>query len=51
MLQMRMMMNRQAAPVMMQPQNQPVFEGLGLMAELDNATLPSESPSLGTFSV
>ena len=41
MMQMRIMMsqNQRAAPAMMQPQNQPSFDGLGLMAELQ-----SESP-------
>ena len=41
MMQMRIIMsqNQRAAPVMMQPQNQPSFDGLGLMAELQ-----SESP-------
>ena len=56
MMQMWMMMsqNRQAAPMMMPPQNQAnqPFKGLGLMAEL-NDTLPSESPgpSLSTYSI
>ena len=56
MMQMRMMMsqNQQAAPIMMPPQNQAnqPFEGLGLMAEL-NDMLPSESPgpSLSTYSI
>jgi hypothetical protein len=56
MMQMRMMIsqNRQAAPMMMPPQNQvsQPFEGLGLMAEL-NEVLPPESPgpSLSTYSI
>ena len=56
MMQMRMMMsqNRQAAPMMMPPQNQAnqPFKGLRLMAKL-NDTLPSESPgpSLSTYSI
>jgi len=46
MMQMRIMMsqNQRAAPAMMQPQNQPSFDGLGLMAELNGATLQSELP-------
>ena len=46
MMQMQMMMsqNQQAAPMVMQSQNQPSFEGFGLMAELNDAILPSVSP-------
>ena len=38
MMQMRIMMsqNQRAALAMMQPQNQPSFDGLGLMAELQS---------------
>jgi hypothetical protein len=45
MMKMRMMMsqNQQAAPMMMQSQNPSSFEGLGLMAELNDTGLPSES--------
>ncbi|KAN0105459.1 hypothetical protein V8E52_011011 [Russula decolorans] len=56
MMQMRMMMSQQSVstrlPSMMQPQNQPSLEGFGLMAELNAAVLPSESPSpLSPFSI
>lgn len=53
MLQMRMMMsrNQQAAPMMMQSQNPSSFEGLGLMAELNDTGLPSESSSLSSYPV
>jgi hypothetical protein len=56
MMQMRMMMSQQSVsmwlPSMMQPQNQPLLEGFGLMAELNAAVLPSESPSpLSPFSI
>ena len=37
-------------PAMMQSQNQPSFDGLGLMAELNGATLQSEMP-LTPFSI
>jgi hypothetical protein len=52
MMQMRMMMsqNQQAMPRLMQPQD-PLLEGLGLMAELNGATLPSESSSLTSFNI
>jgi hypothetical protein len=45
MMQMRMMMsqNSQAAPTAIQSQNQPSFETFGLMAELNDAILPSGS--------
>jgi hypothetical protein len=47
MLQMRIMMsqNQQMALTMMQPQNQASFGGYGLMAELNDPSLMSESPS------
>jgi hypothetical protein len=47
MMQMRIMMSqsRQTAP-MMQSQNPSLFEGFGLMAELNDAASTSESPSL-----
>jgi hypothetical protein len=53
MLQMCMMMswNQQAAPMMMQSQNPSLFEGLGLMAELNDTGLPSESSSLSSYPV
>src|SRR6267154_5588582 len=53
MMQMRVMMSQswQGALTMMQSQNQPSFEGLGLMGELNGATLSSESLSLGSFSI
>ena len=53
MMQMRVMMSQsqQGALTMMQSQNQPSFEGLGLMGELNGAMLSSESPSLGSFSI
>ena len=51
MLQMRMMMsqNRQAVPAMMQTQNQPSLDGFGLMAELNDATLPSDPSPLTPY--
>ena len=47
MMQMRIMMSqsRQTAPTM-QSQNPSLFEGFGLMAELNDAASTSESPSL-----
>ena len=54
-MQMCIMMsqNRQGAQMVMAmaSQNQPSFEGLGLMSELNGAVLSSESPSLSPFSV
>jgi hypothetical protein len=53
MMQMRMMIsqNQQVVPGMMQRQNQSSFGGLGLMDELNNSSLASDSPSLSTFSI
>ena len=55
MMQMRIMMSQNwqgAQMAMAMPsQNQPSFEGFGLMSELNGATLSSESPSLSPFSV
>jgi hypothetical protein len=48
MMQMRMMMtqNQRAMPMMTQSSNQPPYnEGFGLMAELNDATLPSGTSS------
>jgi hypothetical protein len=47
MMQMRIMMsqNRQTAPMMVQSQSQPSFDGFGLLAELNSATLPPETQS------
>jgi hypothetical protein len=46
MMQMRMIMSQgqQAVAGMIQPQNQPSFDGFGLLDELNNASLSSESP-------
>ena len=45
MLQMQMVMsqNSQGAPVVMRPQGQPSFQGFGLMGELSDAMLLSDS--------
>ena len=53
MMQMRVMMSQgwQGASMMMQSQNQPSFEGIWLMAELNGAVLSSELPSLSSFSI
>jgi hypothetical protein len=55
MLQMRMMLsqNQQTVPGTMQRQNQSSFGGLGLMDELNDPSLPSESPgpSLSSFMI
>jgi hypothetical protein len=55
MLQMRMMLsqNQQTVPGTMQCQNQSSFGGFGLMDELNDPSLPSESPgpSLGLFTI
>jgi hypothetical protein len=55
MLQMRMMLsqNQQMVPGTMQRQNQSSFGGFGLMNELNDPSLPSESPGplLGSFSI
>ena len=57
MMQMRMMMtqNQQATamrlPTMMQAQNQPIFEGYGLLAELNAGSPSSETPSPSTYSM
>jgi hypothetical protein len=54
MLQMQMMMSQkqQSAPAMMQsrPQNQPLFDGLGLLGELNDSSVASGSTSLSPFS-
>jgi hypothetical protein len=46
MLKMRMMIsqNSHGASVVTQSQNQPSFEGFGLMAELNDVSLPPDSP-------
>jgi hypothetical protein len=51
MMQMRMMMSQgqQAAAGMIQPQNRPSFDGFGLLDELNNASLSSESPAPGSY--
>jgi hypothetical protein len=57
MLQMRMMMsqNQQTVltrpPMMVQSQNQPSFEGYGLVGELNDSSLPSDPPSLTPYSI
>ena len=55
MLQMRMMLsqNQQTVAGTMQRQNQSSFGGFGLMDELNDSSLPSESPgpSLGSFTI
>jgi hypothetical protein len=55
MLQMQMMLsqNQQTVPEMMQCQNQLSFGGFGLMDELNDPSLPSESPGplLGSFTI
>jgi hypothetical protein len=58
MLQMRIMMSQgqQGAatrlPAMTQPHGQPLFDGYGLMAELNADSLPSENPShSGSYSI
>jgi hypothetical protein len=57
MMQMQMMVsqNQHAAvmwlPAMMQPQNQPVFEEYGLMAELNAGSLSSDTPSFSSYSM
>jgi hypothetical protein len=53
MMQMRMMIsqNQQVVPGMMQCQNQSSFGGFGLMDELNDSSLASDSPSLSTFSI
>jgi hypothetical protein len=55
MLQMQMMLsqNQQTVPGTMQCQNQSSFGGFGLMDELNDPSLPSESPgpSLGSFTI
>jgi hypothetical protein len=55
MLQMRMMLsqNQQTVPGTMQRQNQSSFGGFRLMDELNDPSLPSESPgpSLGSFTI
>lgn len=57
MMQMRMMMtqNQQATamqlPTIMQAQNQPIFEGYGLLAELNTGSPSSETPSPSTYSM
>lgn len=55
MLQMRVLLsqNPQAVPGTMQRQNQSSLGGFGLMDELNDLSLPSESPgpSLGSFSI
>ena len=55
MLQLRVMATRglQAAPAMMQSQNpsESLMDGFGLMAELNAATLPSESSSSTPYSI
>ena len=50
MMQMQMIMSQNRPSAMVQSQNQS-FEGLGLMADLNDAMLPSESTSLNSFSV
>ena len=50
MMQMRMIMSQNRPSAMVQSQNQS-FEGLGLMANLNDAMLPSESTLLNSFSV
>jgi hypothetical protein len=49
-MQMQMIMSQNQPLAMMQSQNQS-FEGLGLMANLNDAMLPSESTLLNSFSV
>ena len=59
MLQMRMMMSQgqqgvaaTQLPVMTQANGQPLFNGYGLMAELNADSLPSENPSnSGSYSI
>ena len=57
MMQMWMMMtqNQQATvmrlPTMMQAQNQPIFEGYRLLAELNAGSPLSETPSPSTYSM
>lgn len=53
MMQMRIMMsqNQQSAVGVMQPPKQPLFDGLGLIDELNDPSMPSGSSSLAPYSI